>query len=93
MYCNLKANTKTGVIRTIISKLQIRLNNNIDDEKQEFFKQIHFLFCESCFWCASYLNPNTISISKCPSCYNNKIRLMRIPSVNIANHIKSHKAF
>jgi len=82
MYSTLKQTLREDIIRNItISKLQTRLGNN--DERKEVFKQIHFLLCESCFWCASYLNPHTISISKCPSCYNNKIKWMPLPSTDI----------
>jgi hypothetical protein len=65
----------------IISKLQTRLDNI--DEKKEVFKQTYFLLCKSCFWCASYFNSKSVSIAKCPNCYNNKIERMPIPKVNL----------
>jgi hypothetical protein len=46
-------------------------NNNNNTRKA---KEIHFLICESCFWCASRLNrieDEAISTTKCPSCNNN----------------------
>jgi hypothetical protein len=56
-------------------------NNNGDDKKQHF-KQRHFLLCESCFWCAtSYLSSESVSIAKCPNCYNNKIKWMPISNI------------
>ena len=51
--------------------------------KKEFFKQIHFLLCESCFWCASYLSLESVSITRCPKCYN-KIEWMPISDVNLS---------
>jgi predicted Zn-ribbon and HTH transcriptional regulator len=36
-------------------------------------KQIDFLLCRSCFWCASQLLVNINVISKCPICYNERI--------------------
>jgi hypothetical protein len=41
---------------------------------------IHFLFCDSCFWCASQSNnSNTNSIiNECPSCKSNQIESMPI---------------
>ena len=69
-----------------ISELQTRLNNNhhLDgDDKKENSRQIHFLICESCFWCASYLSSKSVSIAKCPNCYNSIIKWMPIPRVNL----------
>ena len=46
--------------------------------------QIHFLLCESCFWCAtSYLSSKNVSIAKCPNCYNNKIKWMPISNIKL----------
>jgi hypothetical protein len=68
----------------LVVSIETETNNNISyNNKKEVFKQIHFLLCDSCFWCASYVRPNSISISNCPSCYNNKIKWMPMPSVNI----------
>jgi hypothetical protein len=76
----------------LVESIETRTNNNIyyNNKKQIFFKkQIHFfLLCDSCFWCASYVYPNSssiVSISKCPSCYNKKIKWMPVPSLNIAD--------
>ena len=44
---------------------------------------MYFLFCDSCFWCASYFNSKSVSIAKCPSCHNNKIERLPIPKVNL----------
>jgi hypothetical protein len=34
-------------------------------------KQVDFLLCPSCFWCASYFNFGELSIIRCPMCHNN----------------------
>jgi hypothetical protein len=34
-------------------------------------KRADFLFCRSCFWCASHFNFIESSITKCPICHNN----------------------
>ena len=74
----------------LVESIETRTNNNniyYNNKKEIFFKkQIHFfLLCDSCFWCASYVCPissSIVSISKCPSCYNNKIKWMPVPSLN-----------
>ncbi len=39
-------------------------------------KKIDFLLCNSCFWCASYLNLRTVDVIECPSCNENTIEWM-----------------
>lgn len=70
-----------GVNKIIIAGLQTR-SNNIMGGKKEFFKRIHFLLCESCFWCDSYLS-SSASIAKCPRCYS-KIEWMPISNANLS---------
>ena len=41
------------------------------------FKQPHFLLCNSCYWCASYLNLRG-RVETCPSCLNDKVESMPI---------------
>jgi predicted RNA-binding Zn-ribbon protein involved in translation (DUF1610 family) len=71
---------KGGIIMFNIAGLESGLNNNNQDcnDKKELSKQIHFLLCESCFWCASYLSSKSVSVVKCPNCYNNKIERLPI---------------
>jgi len=33
-------------------------------------KESIFVLCESCHWCATYLNKSWIPAEKCPHCYN-----------------------
>jgi hypothetical protein len=39
-------------------------------------KKIDFLLCNSCFWCASYLNLRSFGVIQCPSCDENTIERM-----------------
>jgi hypothetical protein len=74
---------EVGLIMFNVPGLDNNDNNNGDDKK-ELSKQIHFLLCESCFWCAtSYLSPKNVSVAKCPNCYNNKIKWMPISNINL----------
>ena len=67
-------------------------NNRHDrDNKIGLSRQIHFLLCESCFWCASYISSKNFSIAKCPNCYSNKIEWMPIPKVDIDKLTHSSK--
>jgi hypothetical protein len=39
----------------------------------------HFLLCEACFWCATYLiNDGGTTVSRCPICNNAKVELLPI---------------
>lgn len=75
--------SKGAVNKGFISTLQDR-SSNLIDRKREFFKQIHFLLCKSCLWCASYLSlsSNSISIAKCPMC-SNKLEWMQMQISNV----------
>ena len=48
---------------------------------------IHFLLCESCFWCVSQSNNcNTCNIiNECPSCKSNQIESMPISQNEVYN--------
>ena len=56
------------------------------DKKTTIFKQIHFMLCESCFWCASsLLSPSSLydlsndnTFSKCPACNEYSLKLIPI---------------
>lgn len=41
------------------------------------------LLCEICFWCASYLSSKSVSVAKCPNCFNDKIKRMPISNINL----------
>lgn len=47
-------------------------------------KKIDFLLCNSCFWCASYLNMRGgLGLTECPSCNENKIELMPLSANDV----------
>ena len=39
--------------------------------------EIHFLLCQSCFWCASYFNYSEV-VTSCPTCESNSIESLPI---------------
>ena len=53
-------------------------------KKTKIFKQINFMLCESCFWCASSLSSssplydlsNDDTVSKCPVCNEYSLKLI-----------------
>jgi MEDS: MEthanogen/methylotroph, DcmR Sensory domain len=71
-----------GLVMFNVPALDNNDNNNGDDKKG-LSKQIHFLLCESCFWCASYLSSKSVSVAKCPNCHDNKIKWMPISNINL----------
>jgi hypothetical protein len=65
----------------------IETRANLDsDKKTTIFKQIDFMLCESCFWCASSLSSssslhdlsNDDTVSNCPICNENTLKLIPI---------------
>lgn len=61
---------------SFVSILQInRIENESENSKNNYFsgsetsdkRLLHFLICDSCFWCASYIRKDSSTI-KCPSC-------------------------
>ena len=50
-------------------------------DKNDFIDKRHFLVCDCCYWCSSYLpdleNENDEYIDNCPMC-NEKIKIMFI---------------
>ena len=46
-------------------------------------KKIDFLLCNSCFWCASYLNLRSFGVIDCPSCDENTIERMPLSANDV----------
>ena len=44
-----------------------------NDSNKQVSKQVDFLLCPLCFWCASYFNLGKTTNISCPMCYNNHI--------------------
>jgi hypothetical protein len=68
----------------IVSVLQIiekdenkNSTNSSSNNKTPYKQAIHFLICDSCFWCASCIRLD-VSVAKCPSCNDNKVEWMPI---------------
>jgi hypothetical protein len=64
---------------------------NVDyDEKTKIFKQINFMLCESCFWCASSLSSSSLyyfsnddTVSNCPICNKHTLKLIPITHISL----------
>ena len=74
--------------------IETRTNVGYYDKKTKISKQINFMLCESCFWCASSLSSSSSlydlsndddRLSKCPIC--NEYTLKLIPIYNKSNCI------
>jgi hypothetical protein len=69
----------------------IETQTNVDyDKKTTIFKQIDFMLCESCFWCASSLSSSSLNdlsnddaVSKCPICKEHTLKLIPISNKSI----------
>ena len=67
----------------IVSILQTSIEkdedtNSYNDVSKESCRQaLHFLICDSCFWCASCIRLDALDV-KCPSCNGNNVEWMRI---------------
>ena len=46
------------------------------NEKTKLPNQIHFLICESCYWCASLLDDHIFS--ECPTCSTCMVKSMPV---------------
>ena len=68
-------------LQLLIDKEQNILRNNTlfvldrgskknDEIPSSTNKKIDFLFCPSCFWCASFINFGEVAVIRCPNCYN-----------------------
>jgi hypothetical protein len=61
---------------------------DIISKEIEVSDKINFLICDSCFWCASYLNNYRKVVTNCPICGNKNIESMPIShdEVHTSNH-------
>jgi rubrerythrin len=64
---NIISNCKNVV--NLIDKDQIKKNVN---------HQRHFILCESCFWCATYLIGMIETVYKCPICNSPRVKSLLI---------------
>ena len=56
----------------------LTIKPEITSKKNEVIDKINFLFCGSCFWCASHFNNYIEVITKCPNCSNDNVESMPI---------------
>jgi hypothetical protein len=49
-------------------------------------KKIDFLLCNSCFWCASYLNLGSFGVIDCPSCDEHTIERMPLHANDVYSY-------
>jgi hypothetical protein len=72
---------------TVSTKISNNNNDNADltninknNVKHAANNQIkHFVICESCFWCTTYLINNVIAVPKCcPMCNNAKVEVLTV---------------
>ena len=66
-----------------MSQFDTNLDNIYEKKKVFRYRQIHFLLCESCYWCTSYYKSNKISIYKCPSCHNTAMKWLPLSVTDI----------
>ncbi|MDQ6666856.1 MAG: hypothetical protein M3Y53_01365 [Thermoproteota archaeon] len=74
MICNL--NLEDTTYRDFYNRFE---EHTTDPDNRDMIvaKEIHFLLCESCFWCASCLNI-TKTVTRCPSCSDARLESMSI---------------
>ena len=75
LICNL--NLEDTTYRDFYNRLD-NVTTDIDNRAIIVAKEIRFLICESCFWCASCLNVAKSTVTKCPSCSDAKLESMAI---------------
>jgi hypothetical protein len=56
----------------------LKIKPEITSKKNIVRQKIDFLFCGSCFWCASYFNNYIQVVTKCPSCSSSNVESMPI---------------
>jgi len=66
-----------SVIQSILEKDEKNKNTNSSNNKTSYKQAIHFLICDSCFWCASCIRLD-VTVAKCPSCNDGKVEWMPV---------------
>ena len=67
-----------------------KIKPEITSNKSIVRQKIDFLFCGSCFWCASYFNNYIQVITKCPSCSSSSDNVESMPISNDEVYTFSH---
>lgn len=58
---------------------------NYDGKQEQVYKQIDFLLCESCFWCATCIDSQQKHMTRCPSCKDFRLKYLIINDNEIYN--------
>jgi hypothetical protein len=58
---------------------------NYDGKQEQVYKQIDFLLCESCFWCATCIDSQKKHMTRCPSCKDFRLKYLIINDNEIYN--------
>ena len=58
---------------------------NYDGKQEQVYKQIEFLLCESCFWCATCIDSQQKHMTRCPSCKDFRLKYLIINDNEIYN--------
>lgn len=61
----------------------IAINKKTTSPIARISTKIDFLLCNSCFWCASYLNLRSFGFMECPSCKENTIERMPLSANDV----------
>lgn len=68
-------NIDDNIANTINNIANLTNKNNVKDIQNH---QMHFLLCEHCLWCATYLIDKDRAVSNCPICNNAKVESLPI---------------
>jgi hypothetical protein len=60
----------------MISVIETAAPDSKINKKIKLRKQIHFLICDSCFWCASRIDDH--AASECPTCNTSMVKSMPV---------------
>ena len=68
------------ILQTELTKA--RSQNKHQEKKAEPISRRYFLICQTCFWCASYIetmcNIDNLPYKACPTCNDNRDRLIML---------------
>ena len=82
----MKVDTKSKIVDFVILlkyvalfDLNMSLEREFNQEREELINQRHMLFCDNCYWCLSYLpdleNNGVQHFRKCQKCHQNLRRM------------------
>ncbi|HXG07007.1 MAG TPA: hypothetical protein VNI77_06750 [Nitrososphaera sp.] len=57
--------------------METTINTTTTIRKERISKQVYFTLCDSCYWCASYLDGRVIE-SCCPACKISKVETIPV---------------